>query len=592
MAFLDSFLHPATGFFLLALILPFFRGRFWRWLLFLPPLSAIVLVFRMKLGSYWALSYVGQKLVLGRVDTLSMSFLILFSLMTFICTIFAFNVREKAHHVASLFYMGASLACILAGDYWTLYIFWQIMTVSSAFLIWFSRRPRSAQAGFRYMLLLLLSSVLLLAGILMRQRVTGTFVFGPADTHMMWHFDWLILTAFCINGAVVPFHAWLTDAYPEATVAGAVFLSVFTTKTAIYTLTRCFVGLEFLVVLGAVMAVYGAFYALTANHIRRILAYLMISQGGFMLAGIGMDTGMGLEGALALVYAHTFYNALLFMAAGCLIHTLKEDHLTSLGGLAPRTPFILACTMVGALSMSAMPLLNGFVSIPLILEACWQKTPFSTMILALAMAGVFMAVGLRLPYFVFWSKKPQKLEKPVKLPLNMTAAMVLTALFCFIQGIFPQLIYRWMPQPLGVNPFTLRKILGAFLFLALISILFIFVRERLAPTTRRLPDFDLLYRFVGRVIMTLLARPLAWMDGVWTDVYRTVALRATTGTARAAGWFDKSGIDKTVDGTARSVMVLGKISARMQTGRLQEMLAWMVLLALGLFGLIWFWPWN
>ncbi|MBW1870409.1 MAG: Na+/H+ antiporter subunit D, partial [Deltaproteobacteria bacterium] len=272
MAFLDSFLHPAAGFFLLALILPFFRGRFWRWLLFLPPLSAIVLAFQMKLGTYWALSYVGQKLVLGRVDTLSIFFVILFSLMTFICTIFAFHIREKAHHVASLYYMGASFGCILAGDYWTLYIFWQL----------------SAQAGFRYMLLLLLSSVLLLAGILLRQRVTGTFVFGPADTHMMWHFDWLILAAFCINGAVVPFHAWLTDAYPEATVAGAVFLSVFTTKTAIYALARCFVGLDFLVILGAVMAVYGAFYALTANHIRRILAYLMVSQGGLMLAGIGM----------------------------------------------------------------------------------------------------------------------------------------------------------------------------------------------------------------------------------------------------------------------------------------------------------------
>ena len=590
MAFLDSFLHPAAGFFLLGLILPFFRGRFWRWLLFLPPLTAIVLVFRMKLGTYWSLSYVGQDLVLGRVDVLSMCFLILFSMMTFICTIFAFNVREKAHHVASLFYMGASFGCILAGDYWTLYIFWQFMTVSSAFLIWLSGRPRSAQAGFRYMLLLLLSSVLLLAGILLRQRVTGTFVFGPADTNMMWHFDWLILAAFCINGAVVPFHAWLTDAYPEATVAGAVFLSVFTTKAAVYALARCFVGLDFLVILGSVMAVYGAFYALTANHVRRILAYLMISQGGLMLAGIGMDTKMGLDGAMTLVYAHTFYNALLFMAAGCLIHSLKDDHLSSLGGLAPRVPFILTCTMVGGLSMSAMPLLNGFVSIPFILEACWQESPFSAMVLALAMAGTFMAVGLRLPYFAFWSKMPQKREKQDRLPLNMTVAMVLTALFCIIQGIFPQLLYRWMPTPFEENPFTIWKILGVFLFLSLICLVFIFVRRGLTPGTGRLPDFDLLYRLVGRGVMGLLARPMAWMDSIWTDLYRTVVLRATTGMARGSGWFDKSGIDKGVDGTARSVMVLGKISALMQTGRLQEMLAWMVLFALGLFALIWFWP--
>jgi len=589
MAFLDSFLHPAAGFFLLALILPFFPGRFWRWLLFLPSLYAIFLAFRMKLGSYWVLSYVGQDLVLGRVDPLSLCFVVLFSLMTFICTLFAFHVQEKAHHTASLFYMGAAFGCILAGDYWTLYIFWQFMTVSSAFLIWLSRRPRSAKAGFRYMLLLLLSSVLLLAGILLKQRVTGTFVFDSADAQMMWHFDWLILAAFCINGAVVPLHAWLTDAYPEATVPGAVFLSVFTTKTAVYALARCFVGLDVLVVLGAVMAVYGAFYALTVNHIRRILAYLMVSQIGFMLAGIGMDTKMGLDGAMVLVYAHTFYNALLFMTTGSLMLMVKEEHLSSLGGLASKAPLILVFTMVGALSMSAMPLLNGFVAIPTILEAAWQESPVLAMTLTLAMAGTFTAVGLRLPYFAFWSKKPSKGKKQDALPLNMTVAMVLAALFCFIQGIFPQLLYRRLPAPVKENPFTLWKILGAFLFLGLISMVFIFVRRGLTPGTRRLPDFDLLYRFVGQAVMELLARPLAWMDGIWTDLYRTVVLQAVKGTARVAGWFDKSGIDKAVDGTARTVLGLGRISVRMQTGRLQEMLAWMVLLALGLFGLIWFW---
>ena len=589
MAFLDCFLHPAAGFFLLALVLPFFRGRLWRWLLFVPPLFAIVLAFRMKLGSYWALSYVGQDLVLGWVDHLSIFFVVLFSLMTFICTLFAFHVQEKAHHAASLFYMGASFGCILAGDYWTLYIFWQFMTVSSAFLIWFSDRPESAKAGFRYMILLLLSSVLLLAGILLRQRVLGTFVFGPADTNMMWHFDWLILSAFCINGAVVPLHAWLTDAYPEATVPGAVFLSVFTTNTAVYVLTRCFVGLDVLVSLGVIMAVYGAFYAITVNNIRRILAYLMVSQGGFMLAGIGMDSKMGLDGAMVLVYTHTFSNALLFMAAGCLILMVKEEHLSRLGGPASKFPFILTCTMVGALSMSAMPLLNGFVAISMILEAAWQKSPVIAITLALAMSGTFMAVGLRLPYFAFWSKQPSKGKKQDALPLNMTVAMALAALFCFIQGIFPQFLYRRLPAPVVENPFTFWKILGAFLFLGLISMVFIFVRRGLTPGTRRLPDFDLLYRFVGRAVMGLLSRPLAWMDGIWTDLYRTVVLRAATGTARLAGWFDKSGIDKSVDGTARTVLGLGKISARMQTGRLQEMLAWMVLLALGLFGLIWFW---
>jgi multicomponent Na+:H+ antiporter subunit D len=277
------------------------------------------------------------------------------------------------------------------------------------------------------------------------------------------------------------------------------------------------------------------------------------------------------------------------MATGSLMHILKEEHLSRLGGLASRAPVILIFTLLGALSMSAMPLLNGFIAIPLIIEAAWQESPVAALAFGLAMAGTFMAVGLRLPYFAFWTKKSWHGKKMDTLPLNMTAAMGLAALCCILQGIFPEIFYRRLPVPVAESPFALWKILGALLFLGLVFVVFIPARRGLTPGTRRLPDFDLLYRLVGRGVMGLLSRPLAWMDGIWTHIYRTVVLRAVTGMARAAGWFDTSGIDKAVDGTGRSVLGLGQISARMQTGRLQEMLAWMMVLALGLFALIWFW---
>ena len=466
MPLIDSFLHPATGFFILGLIVPLFRGRAWRWVLFLPPILAIFLVLRMHLGSFWAVSYVGQELVFGRVDQLSYLFLILFAILSFICTTFAYHVHAKAHHVASLFFMGAAFGCLLAGDYWTLYIFWQFMTVSSSFLIWLSGRPRSAEAGFRYMLLLLLSSVLLLAGILLRQRATGTFVFGPADSDMMFHYDWLILTAFCINAAVVPLHAWLTDAYPESTIPGAVFLSVFTVKTAVYAVTRCFVGLDALFFLGAGMALYGAFFALRANNIRRVLAYLMVSQGGFMLAGIGMDTKMALNGAMTMAYANTFYNALLFMAAGSLVYATGDEYLSRLGGLAKRFPAIVVFYAIGALSMSCLPLLNGFIGTPMILEALWDASPVPAVVLVVALAGTFLAVGLRIPWFAFRSGegKEEKATKPV--PLNMIAAMVMASAFCFLQGLFPHLLYHLLPFPVEGSPFALWKGLRRFFFCA------------------------------------------------------------------------------------------------------------------------------
>ena len=589
MTFLDLFLHPGAAFFIAGLILPLFRGRLWRWTLLAPPLYAVFLAFRMHTGSYWVLPYVGQSLVLARVDRLSLSFVILFALMSVLCTLFAFHVREKAHQAASLFYTGASFGAVLAGDYWTLYIFWQFMTVSSAFLIWFGRRPRAAEAGFRYMLLLLLSSVLLLAGILLRQRVIGTFIFEPADAQMMWLFDWLILMAFLVNGAVVPFHAWLTDALPEATIPGAVFLSVFTTNTAVYALARCFAGLHVLFILGVFISLYGAIYALRANNIRRIPAYLMVSQGGFMLTGIGIGTGLGMDGAMALVHAHAFSNALLFMAVGSLILMVREEYLSDLGGLAFKARFILACTMVGALSMCGMPFLNGFVAIPLILEAAWEESPVMAMALGMALAGEFLAVGLRLPYFAFLAKEPQEGPAPKRLPLNMTVAMALVSLCCLVQGIFPPLLYRLLPAPVEGDPFSLWKVWGAVSFLTLIFLIFFPLRRGLSPRTRRLPDFDLIYRLVGRGVMGLAARPLARLDSVWTELYQRVLLFSAAETARLAGWVERRGLDRLVEGTARTVMGIGKVSARMQTGRLQEMLAWMVALALAIFGLIWFW---
>lgn len=589
-----SFLHPATPFVILGLILPFLRGRFWRPLLFIPPGIAIFLALQLQVGRYWEVDYVGQTLVLGRVDALSLPFIVLFAFMTLICTTFSFHVREKAHHVASLFFMAGAFGSVLAGDYWTLYMFWQGMTVSSSFLIWLNRRPDASKTGFLYMMLLLLSSVLLLAGILLRERVTGGFIFGPADANLMWHFDWLILGAFAINAAVIPLHAWMTQGLPKATIPGAVFLSVFGIKTAVYAMARCFVGLDLLIVLGGAMALYGAFYAIFSNNIRRIIAYLMVAQAGLMITGIGMDSKTALNGAISLAYAHTFYNALLLMAMGSIIYATHDEYLARLGKLARKLPFVAAVTLIGAMALSAMPFFSGFTGTYLIFEEALKLQgpipgPVLCLLLALAMALMILAGGLRLPYFAFWSKAIANRKPLLPLPKNMVAAMGMTAAFCLAQGIFPGLIDRHLPYVMEESPFTLFKVGIGFGFLAATALLFIFLRPILRPGTKDLPDFERLYMLVGRGIMTLLSKPFSWIDGIWSEIYRTIFLRAFNFLARISDRFDRNGIDRAVDQTAFSVIFLGKISARLQSGRLQDQLAWMMLLALGIFALIWFW---
>jgi multicomponent Na+:H+ antiporter subunit D len=590
-----SFLHPATLFVMLGLILPFLKGRFWRPMLFIPPAFAIFLSLQMQVGRYWEVDYVGQVLVFGRVDSLSLPFIVLFSFMSLICTTFSFHVREKAQHVAGLFFMAGAFGSVLAGDYWTLYIFWQGMTVSSSFLIWLNRKPEASKTGFWYMMLLLLSSVLLLAGILLREQVTGSFIFGPADDNLMWHYDWLILGAFAINAAVVPLHAWITQGIPLATIPGAVFLSVFGIKTALYAMARCFVGLDLLIVLGVIMALYGAVYAVFSNNIRRILAYLMVAQGGLMVTGIGMDSKMALDGAISLAYAHTFYTALLLMTMGSVIYATREEFLGRLGNLSRKLPFVAALTFLGILALCAVPFFSGFTGITLIFEEALKLQgpvpgPVLVPIMGLAMVLMIMAGGLRLPFFVFRSKKSTPNGEPIRpLPKNMVVAMGMAGAFCLVQGVFPETINRHLPYAMEERTFTLFRLGIGLLLPAAAFLLFMFLRPLLKPRANELPDFERLYMWVGFCIMVVFSKPLSWVDGIWSEVYRTIFLRAFNFLARLSDVLDRRGIDGAVNQTASSVLFLSRISTRLQSGRLQDQLAWMMLLALAFFALIWFW---
>ncbi len=586
-----SFLHPATLFVILGLILPFLRGAFWRVLLFIPPVAAIFLTLHMHLGRYWEVDYVGQVLVLGRVDALSLPFTILFAFMSLICITFSFHVRDKAQHVAALFFMAGAFGSVLAGDYWTLYIFWQGMTVSSSFLIWLNHKHDASKTGFLYMMILLLSSVLLLAGILLRERVIGNFLFSSADAELMWHFDWLILTAFAINAAVIPLHAWMTQGLPKATIPGAVLLSIFGIKTAVYAMARCFVGLDLLIILGACMALYGAVYAIFSNNVRRILAYLLVAQVGLMITGIGMDSKMALDGAIALAYAHTFYMALLLMAMGSVIYATREELLGRLGSLSRKLPFVAALTLIGILALCAVPFFSGFTGVSLIFEEALKlqsPIPGELLVLTLAMTLIILG-GLRLPFFLFWSESTETKEPLRPLHRNMVVAMGMAGAFCLVQGIFPEVLNRHLPYPMEERPWTLFKLAVGFLFPAANVLLFMFLRPLLRPGNNELPDFERVYGLIGRGIMVIFSKPLSWVDTIWSEIYRTVFLRAFYFVVRISDFFDRRGIDGAVNQTAASVMFLSRISTRLQSSRLQDQLAWMMLLALAVFALIWFW---
>ncbi len=585
-----NFYHPALWFIITAILLPFLKGRtWWRWLLPLPAVAAFVGVILAAPGTYGRVCYLGQTLLLGRVDRLSLVFAHVFAIQAFIGIIYSLHVKEKAHHVASMLYVAGSFGCTLAGDYLTLFVFWELMAVASTFLVWLRRNPVSTRAGFRYFLFHMLGGLFLLSGLLLRYRALGTFEFTPVSQSQAMLFDYLVLIGFCVNAAVVPLHAWLPDAYPEATVPGAVFMCAFTTKTAVYVLARGFSGFEILAIAGTVMAVYGVLYAAIENDARRILSYHIVSQVGYMVAGIGIGTEMTVNGAVSHAYAHILYKGLLFMGAGCLLHAAGTARLSHLGGLVGRLPWVMILYMVGAVSISGMPFFNGFISKNMTIHGAVEAHRLVLGIfLEVAAVGTFLSVGIKLPYFAFWSKDHNTM-KLTPIPVNMYAAMAVAAGLCVAQGIYPRLLYSLLPYPVHFEPYTKWTVLQAFMLLSFTGLGFYLMRTVIEPHPGRNLDFDRLYRLVGSLFVYAICKPVSWLDDRWTEAYRAAGLRGLMRLAAGTRWFDKKGIDTVVDGTAYTVAGIGRISARVQTGNLQDYIAWAVLLGLIGFALVWWW---
>ncbi len=499
-----SSLPPAAVFFLGAFVLPFLPRRLHAGVFLLFPVLGLVFLLQLNPGTTLVFQFLDYELVVSRVDRLSLAFGYVFTIIAFLGGIYGYSLKKPGEEVAALLYAGSALGVVFAGDLFTLFVFWELMAVSSVYLIWARRTVRSSQAGMRYLLVHLFGGSVLLAGILWHLGETGSILFnhlegGPAA--------YLILFGFAVNAAVPPLHAWLSDSYPEATVAGAVFLSAFTTKTAVYALARGFAGWEILMWAGAIMALYGVVFAVLENDIRRLLSYHIISQVGFMVAGVGLGTEAAINGATAHAFAHILYKGLLFMGAGAVLHTTGRSKMTELGGLARSMPLVLSLYMVGAFSISGVPLFSGFVSKSLVLHAAELSHRYSIfLLLSLASVGTFLSLGLKLPYFTWFGAK--KSFTPAPAPLSMVLGMVITAGINVAIGVYPDLLYDLLPFPLHYRPYTLLHVTGSMQLLFFTWLGFWFLIDRLSGEATITLDTDWFYRRPSRFAYRLMVVPV------------------------------------------------------------------------------------
>lgn len=483
-------------------------------------------------GQHLTVALLGFEMMLYRADHLSLPFAIVFHIAATLNVFYGWHEKRATDHVAGLAYAGAAIAALHAGDLITLFIWWEATAISSVFLILASGTQRARHAAMRYLIIQVASGVLLLAGAAMLFSETGSLAFAAMTLGSTA--SWLIFIAFGIKAAFPLLNGWLQDAYPEATVVGTVVLSAFTTKLAIYALARGFAGTELLIVIGCLMTAFPVFFAVIENDMRRVLAYSLNNQLGFMVVAIGIGTDLAINGAVAHAFAHIIYKGLLFMSMGAVLYRVGTVKASELGGLYKSMPLTMVFCIIGAMSISAFPLFSGFAAKSLIMSALGYKGLIAAyLVLLAASAGVLHHSGIKIPYFAFFGHDGG--HKVKEAPFGMLVAMAGASALCIGIGSFPAIFYQILPYSIDYNPYDASHVLGQMELLIFSILAFTFLmRFGFYPPELKstVLNTDWLYRRVavwfGRPILLAVMtfwnsamRAIAgYRDAIWQAVER------------------------------------------------------------------------
>jgi len=478
--------------------------------LYLIVLAALGLlgVALLKPQTTWEFSVLpGLELTFLHADSLSLIMGYIFAIIGGAAILYSLEVtKETGEHICGLLYLGSALGAVFAGDFFTLYIFWEIMAFSSLGLIWYSKTERATNAGMRYILFHLFGGCALLGGIIIQYMNTGSIAVGPVELGIGYL---LVLIGIGVNTAFIPLHTWLPDSYPKATIAGAVFMSVLTTKTGVYVLARTFPGVEAVAYMGGLMCLYGAAFALLQNDVRKLLSYSIVSQVGYMVAGIGIGTYIGINGGIAHVFNNILYKALLFMCMGAVIYATRKNNLTELGGLAKKMPITMIMCIIAAFSISGVPGFNGYVSKGMVIYAA-ELEGMHILALALILGSVGTSLYLlKLTYFTFFRKNDEIEAKEA--PWPMLIAMSVTAFLCVALGVYPKLLYGILPyaeEAFNYHAYAFAHTIDTLGLLLMTAGGFFILQVAFTPHERITYDLDYLYRKAGKGFIWFCEQPL------------------------------------------------------------------------------------
>ncbi|VAW39291.1 NADH-ubiquinone oxidoreductase chain L [hydrothermal vent metagenome] len=550
-----EWIHPGLVVIIGALLIPFIpKGKVKQGYLLLLPLLAFIIIILTPEGTYGVISFMDEKIILGRVDKLAKCFAFIFALMLFMGMVFGLRQKEDGHHIAGFFYAGSAIGAVFAGDLLSFLCFWEIMAFASVYMVTIKKTKSSFKAAYRYILVHVAGGVILMFGILLYYFEHHTLAFNLMEFSGLS--TGLILLGFAINAGFPMLGGWLPDAYPESTVPGGVLMATFTTKTAVYALVRGFAGTEILIWIGAIMAVYAVAYATVESDMRRLFSHHIMSQIGYMVVGIGIGTSLAVDGAVALGFTHILYMGLLFMASGSVIYVTGKRNLKDTGNLYHKMPLTLIFFMIGGFALSGAPLFAGFASKPMILSAAAaEHLTIPWILLMIAAAGTFLSTTLKMPYLVFFGKdKNKNLDVPKQEPpRNMMVGMTLAAIACIVVGVWPQGLYRLLPNGGNYHPYSISHVVWTVQLMLFTWFGFYLLLKMIKGKHMINLDFDWFYRKGGKLFLEVVAKMIvAPVDIVVSMIYIPLIIKPGKWIANNCFSFDYDVIDGVVRWVARS----------------------------------------
>jgi len=458
-------LLPHFLFLLAAFFAYILKGEFRKFSnIFFSLLVFIILIFYTRPQISQIYNFAGFEIVFFNADRTSLFISYIFAFMAMIISFYSMHVEEKSFHVTSMVYVFGAMGMVFAGDFLTFFFFGEILLVAGTILICYKKEKQAVKAALRYFIIHLFGSSILLAGILINYSMTNTMnILSPINELPAI----LILVGVGVNAAFIPFHVWLPDAYTKAPFEASLLLSVFTTKGAIYSLARLFPGTSEIAYMGAAMALFGVVMALQQSNARKLLSYHVISQVGFMVAGVGMGTFLGVDGALYHAFNHIIYKSLLFMCIGAVIFRTGKENLSEMGGSAKSMPMTTIACIIAALSISGVPFFNGYASKAILYEASYGSS-LLLWSLKIASLGTFISF-CKFTYYGFIRNKHTKV---IEAPLNMTIPMLVLSILCILGGIYPRLVTMFLPYNTEIAIYVPSKIFDAIIFTSIAGILF------------------------------------------------------------------------------------------------------------------------